>query len=68
MERYFADRSLVSNWYDADTLTASPSQFNFLIFVPLFSFLSLAYLEITPRFVAKGKASIPQGEHILNID
>jgi len=43
----------VAHWYDADTLTASPSQINFLIFVPLFSFLSIAYLEVTPRFAAK---------------
>ncbi|KUJ11025.1 uncharacterized protein LY89DRAFT_625398 [Mollisia scopiformis] len=43
----------VAHWYDADTLTASPSQINFLIFVPLFSFLSLIYLELSPRFMAK---------------
>jgi len=43
----------VAHWYDADTLTASPSQINFLIFVPLFSFVSIAYLEVTPRFVPK---------------
>jgi len=43
----------VAHWYDADTLTASPSQINFLIFIPLFSFISIAYLEITPRFAAK---------------
>jgi len=43
----------VAHWYNADTLTASPSQINFLIFVPIFSFLSIAYLEIAPRFVAK---------------
>lgn len=35
-------------------MTASPSQINFLIFLPLFSFLSIAYLEVTPRFAAKG--------------
>jgi len=43
----------VAHWYDSDTLTASPSQINFLIFVPLFSFLSLIYLELSPRFMAK---------------
>lgn len=52
----FADDSTVAHWYNADTLTASPSQINFLIFVPIFSFLSIAYLEVTPRFLAKGKA------------
>jgi hypothetical protein len=52
-------KGIVAHWYDADTLTASPSQINFLIFVPLFSFLSIAYLEITPRFVAKGLCLIP---------
>jgi len=43
----------VAHWYNADTLTASPAQINFLIFVPIFSFLSIAYLEVTPRFMAK---------------
>ena len=48
------DQRIVAHWYDADTLTASPSQINFLIFVPLFSFISLAYLELSPRFMSKG--------------
>jgi len=43
----------VAHWYDADTLTASPSQIDFLIFVPLFSFISIVYLEVTPRFFAR---------------
>ncbi|KAG0647871.1 hypothetical protein D0Z07_5939 [Hyphodiscus hymeniophilus] len=43
----------VAHWYNADTLTASPAQINFLIFVPIFSFISLAYLEVTPRFLQK---------------
>jgi len=43
----------VAHWYDADTLTASPSQINFLIFAPLFTFISVLYLEITPRFLTK---------------
>lgn len=47
----------VAHWYDADTLTASPSQINFLIFVPLFTFISIAYLEITPRWAKRGKLS-----------
>jgi len=43
----------VAHWYDADTLTASPSQINFMIFVPLFSLLSIAYLELAPRFAKR---------------
>jgi hypothetical protein len=50
------DGLTVAHWYNADTLTASPSQIDFLIFVPIFSFISIAYLEITPRFMARGKA------------
>ncbi|RDW71315.1 hypothetical protein BP6252_07878 [Coleophoma cylindrospora] len=49
----------VAHWYNADTLTASPSQVNFLIFVPIFSLIALAYLELAPRFMAK--ASHPYG-------
>lgn len=49
----------MAHWYDNDTLTASPSQINFLIFVPLFSFLSLVYLELTPRFLTKGIFPFP---------
>ncbi|KAH6670041.1 marvel domain-containing protein, partial [Halenospora varia] len=45
--------SSVAHWYNADTLTSSPSQVNFLIFAPLFSFISIAYLEITPRFMPR---------------
>jgi len=58
----------VCRWYNADTLTASPSQINFLIFVPLFSIFSLAYLELTPRFMKK--ASHPYvhfGVEIVNM-
>jgi len=52
----------VAHWYDADTLTASPSQINFLIFVPLFTFISIAYLEITPRFAARGTLPLPNNQ------
>ncbi|CZR54048.1 uncharacterized protein PAC_03931 [Phialocephala subalpina] len=55
----------VAHWYDSDTLTASPSQINFLIFVPLFSFLSLVYLELSPRFMAK--VSHPYGHLGLSL-
>ncbi|KAL5352753.1 hypothetical protein ACLOAV_002701 [Pseudogymnoascus australis] len=44
----------VANWYDADTLTASPSQFNFLIFTGVWSVLSIFYLEIVPRRWPRG--------------
>jgi hypothetical protein len=50
-------KSTVAHWYNTDTLTASPSQINFLIFVPLFSFISLAYIELAPRFMKKGNLS-----------
>ncbi|KAF3765826.1 hypothetical protein M406DRAFT_88620 [Cryphonectria parasitica EP155] len=43
----------VANWYNVDTLTSSPSQVNFLVFVPLFTLLSVAYLELAPRFMPK---------------
>lgn len=45
---------IVSHWYNADTLTASPSQINFLVFVPVFTLISILYLEIAPRFMSKG--------------
>lgn len=47
----------VAHWYNNDTLTASPSQINFLIFVSVWSFISIAYLELAPRFLSK--ASTP---------
>lgn len=43
----------INHWYDVDTLTSSPSQINFLIFVPVFSFISMVYLEVVPRFMQK---------------
>ncbi|TVY49388.1 hypothetical protein LOCC1_G000828 [Lachnellula occidentalis] len=47
------DRFKVAHWYNADTLTASPKQINFLIFVPVFSLISVFYLEFVPRFAPK---------------
>ncbi|KAJ8057947.1 hypothetical protein OCU04_013121 [Sclerotinia nivalis] len=44
----------VSHWYNTDTLTASPSQINFLVFVPVFTLISILYLEVAPRFMSKG--------------
>lgn len=58
-------KQTVVHWYNANTLTPSPSQLNFLIFVPLFSLLSLAYLEIAPRFLAR--ASHPYAHLALEI-
>jgi len=40
----------VANWYNIDTLQASPSQVNFLIFVPVFSIISIVYMEGAPKF------------------
>jgi len=55
----------VANWYNSDTLTASPSQINFLIFVPLWSFITIAYLEITPVYAKR--ASHPYAHFTLEI-
>jgi len=59
--------SYVAHWYDADTLTASPSQINFLIFLSLFSLVSLAYLELTPRFAVRASNQYAHfGLEVLN--
>ncbi|RKF83353.1 hypothetical protein GcC1_003018 [Golovinomyces cichoracearum] len=60
--------SYVAHWYDAETLTSPPSQINFLIFAPIFSFISIAYLELAPRFASK--ASHPFGHltfEVMNV-
>lgn len=49
----------MANWYNVDTLTSSPSQVNFLVFVPLFSLISIAYLEAVPKFMPKCKCCFP---------
>lgn len=43
----------VFHWYDVETLTNPPTYINFLIAVPIFSFISILYLEIAPRFLPK---------------
>ncbi|KAH8888194.1 hypothetical protein GQ53DRAFT_826353 [Thozetella sp. PMI_491] len=43
----------VANWYNVDTLTSSPSQVNFLIFAALWSMISIAYLELAPKFLPR---------------
>ncbi|KAK0706861.1 membrane-associating domain-containing protein [Lasiosphaeria miniovina] len=45
--------AFVSNWYNTDTKTASPAQINFLIFAPLWSLLSIACLEVVPKFLPR---------------
>ncbi|RKF61400.1 hypothetical protein OnM2_042037 [Erysiphe neolycopersici] len=47
----------VAHWYNVDTLTSPPSQVNFLVFAPIFSFISIAYLELAPRFAPRGEIS-----------
>lgn len=47
--------STVAEWYNTSTLSKSPAQINFLIFVPIFSIFSVLYLELSPRFMKKGK-------------
>ncbi|TVY21079.1 hypothetical protein LARI1_G001091 [Lachnellula arida] len=55
----------VAHWYNADTLTASPKQINFLIFVPVFSIISTFYLEFVPRFAPK--ASHPYAHFAVEV-
>ncbi|KAK1772574.1 hypothetical protein QBC33DRAFT_510425 [Phialemonium atrogriseum] len=43
----------VANWYNVDISAASPSQVNFLIFASIWSLISLAVLEIVPRFAPR---------------
>ncbi|KAI0837347.1 membrane-associating domain-containing protein [Hypoxylon sp. FL0890] len=43
----------VAHWYNVDTLTSSPSQINWLLAVSLFTIVSVAYLELTPRFIPR---------------
>jgi len=55
----------VAHWYDAETLTASPSQINFLIFVPIFTLVVILYLELTPRYTPR--ASHPYAHFALEV-
>lgn len=45
---------VVVNWYMNGARTSSPSIFNFLVFAPVFSLLSIIYLETIPRFAPRG--------------
>lgn len=44
--------STVINWYLLRTSHASPSPFNFLVFAPAFSIVSIVYLELGPRYAS----------------
>jgi hypothetical protein len=44
----------VANWYNTSTLTASPSQINFLVFCGLWTFVFVVpYLVLAPRYFAR---------------
>lgn len=43
----------VAHWYNVDTLTASPSQINFLMFAGIWSLISIIFLEGVVRFFPK---------------
>ena len=49
----------VANWYNVDTLTSSPSQINWLLFSSIYTMVSVAYLELAPRFMPKGSSTLP---------
>ena len=53
--RWWTNRNAVAHWYNVDTLTASPTQINFLIFAGIWSILSVGYLELVTRFFPRGK-------------
>lgn len=48
---------LVADWYITQSPFASPATVNFLIFVPIFSIISIVYLEAIPRLAPRGKLS-----------
>ncbi|KAI1632616.1 membrane-associating domain-containing protein [Biscogniauxia mediterranea] len=43
----------VAHWYNADTLTSPPSQISWLLFVSIFTIISVGYLELAPRFMPR---------------
>lgn len=43
-----------------DTLTTSPSQINWLLFVSIYTMISIAYLELAPRFMSKSTSDKSQ--------
>lgn len=58
MGRDYANGRIVADWYIAQSPFASPGAVNFLVFAPIFSIVSIAYLEAVPRLA-------PRGEHPL---
>jgi hypothetical protein len=55
----------VANWYNIETLTASPSQINWLLTVSLFTVFSVVYIEGTKRFMPKRKSFFPAHPYSL---
>ncbi|KAI5457975.1 hypothetical protein BGZ63DRAFT_416439 [Mariannaea sp. PMI_226] len=45
--------SYVVHWFMMSSRTSSPAPFNFLIFISVFSILSVIYLEVVPRFAPR---------------
>lgn len=43
----------VAHWYNTDTLTASPSQINIMIFSGVWSIISIIQLEVVSKFVPR---------------
>ena len=46
---------VVADWYITQSPFASPGTVNFLIFAPIFSIISIVYLEAVPRLAPRGK-------------
>ncbi|KAI0181434.1 membrane-associating domain-containing protein [Hypoxylon sp. FL1284] len=45
--------AFVAHWYNVDTMSSSPSQINWLLAVSIITILSVLYLEISSRFMAR---------------
>ncbi|ELQ35550.1 hypothetical protein OOU_Y34scaffold00703g4 [Pyricularia oryzae Y34] len=43
----------VANWYNMETTASSPSQINFLVFIPIMTVLTLGYVEGVARFMPR---------------
>ncbi|KAK3386952.1 hypothetical protein B0H63DRAFT_143620 [Podospora didyma] len=58
----------VTDWYNSTTLTASPSQINFLLFASLWSLLSVACIEVVPKFFPRASNMyIALGVEVTNV-
>ncbi|KAK4222413.1 membrane-associating domain-containing protein [Podospora fimiseda] len=51
--------SFVAHWYNTTTVVSSPSQINFLIFIAIFSILSVTSLVILPRVFSNRAVANP---------